>query len=222
MNHFWLHKQHSKELILFCNGWGMDEKPFTPLASHDYDVCMLYDYSRLDADLDWIQLLDAYQSVHLLSWSMGVWVAQQLFHPFAERFSTSMAINGTICPIDKQFGIAEDVYVATLENFDEKQRLKFYYRMCRDRALYQRFLKWQPDRSIASQVEELRSLLQKSSCLPHEESIYTRALVAEKDLVFQTSSQLRFWPKEMVKRVDGSHFLFYLYASWDELVSEGR
>ncbi|MEN8200852.1 MAG: pimeloyl-ACP methyl esterase BioG family protein, partial [Thermodesulfobacteriota bacterium] len=121
---------------------------------------------------------------------------------------------------DDHFGIPEETVRATLENFDEKQRLKFYHRMCRDRELYRRFLQHQPLRSVDSQRKELTALMETAGCKGDEKPIYRKALVADHDFIMPTANQLNFWPEKMVRRVDGYHFLFYSYSSWDEIVAE--
>ena len=92
--------------------------------------------------------------------------------------------------------------------------------MCRDRELYKKFIRNQPKRTVADQKQELDSLLKNASCKDQEKPIYNRAIVAEHDFVIPSNNQLQFWSEKIVKRVDGSHFLFYAYASWDELQAD--
>jgi len=218
----WLHKKKTAGLIIFCNGWGMDEHPVRFLQGDQYDVLMLYDYSSIVPDIDLQQLFVEYTSVVLVSWSMGVWAGQQLFAGCPDVFATTIAINGTLCPIDDQYGIPEKTVRATLANFDEKGRLKFYSRMFRDRELYRDFLKQQPRRSVADQRNELAALLESAVCKVEEDLVYTTAIVSSRDLIMPTKNQLRFWPEKRVKQVDGSHFLFYSYDSWDELITKAE
>lgn len=214
----WLHHRERERLILFCNGWAMDEIPLGPLGSHEWDVLMFCNYVDLVPDIDLAGLFAAYGEIVLISWSMGVWAGQQLFAAHRESLSGSLAVNGTLCPIHDRFGIPEDLVRATLTHFDEKGRLKFYHRMCRDRELYRSFLAKQPRRSLAGQKRELTSLLEMVRCDSGENTIYHRALVAGQDFIMPTANQLNYWPKKKVRRVDGYHFLFYNYKSWDELV----
>jgi len=218
LKHHWLHKKQKVRLLIFCNGWGMDSKPVKHLASDSCDVLMLYDYSTLEPTIDLANLIASYQKTTLISWSMGVWAGQQLFSGMRQQLTGCLAINGTLCPIDDTYGIPIKTVYATHDNFDEKQRLKFYFRMCRDRELYKKFIRNQPKRSVASQKRELNSLLKNATCGAQEKTVYNRALVAAHDLIIPTPNQLQFWPEKIVKRVDGSHFLFYAYTSWDELL----
>ena len=45
-------QRKTKKIILFFNGWGMDENVVNHLNSEDYDVLMFYDYNSLDTDFD--------------------------------------------------------------------------------------------------------------------------------------------------------------------------
>jgi pimeloyl-[acyl-carrier protein] methyl ester esterase len=218
LKHQWLHKQQKANLLIFCNGWGMDAEPVKHLASERYDVLMLYDYSHLESTTDIVPIIESYEKTFLVSWSMGVWAGQQLFTGLQYLLTSCLAINGTLCPIDDQYGIPEETVYATLENFDEKQRQKFYYRMCRDRELYKKFIRNQPKRTVADQKQELSRLLENTNCETLEKTVYDKAIVAEHDFVIPTQNQLQFWPEKMVKLVDGSHFLFYAYTSWDALL----
>ena len=200
----------------------MDELPLAALESHDWDVLMFYDYVDLVPDKDLGKLLSSYDETALIAWSMGVWAGQQIFSSYRQQLKTSLAVNGTLCPIDDQFGIPKAVVQATMEHFDEKQRLKFYHRMCRDREVYRRFVREQPVRSVENQKEELAALLETAGCKREEEPLYQRALVADHDFIMPTANQLNFWPEKMVKQRSGTHFLFYSYQSWDEIVGEAE
>lgn len=222
MKHKWLHNNNRMHLIIFCNGWGMDEHPVQFLQSELYDVLMVYDYSSIVPDIDLQQLFLQYRRVLLVSWSMGVWAGQQLFSDCPDAFASAIAINGTLRPIDDQYGIPEETVRATLANLNDKSRLEFYYRMFRDRELYRDFLKQQPLRSVVDQKKELAALLHTAVSKGEGESIYATAIVSDRDLVMPTKNQLRFWSGKRVKRVDGSHFLFYSYDSWDELITKAE
>lgn len=220
LKHIWLHKKERSKLIIFCTGWGMDENPVQVLQSDDFDVLLLYNYSQMVPDIDIPELLAKYNDVFLVSWSMGVWAGQKIFAEYRELLRSCIAINGTLCPIDDHYGIPRKTVLATHDGFDAGQRDKFYFRMCRDRKLYQAFIENQPQRSVADQKEELAALLVQVNCLPEENPFYTIAFIAEHDFIIPTRSQLRFWPDKKVKRVDGSHFLFYDYKSWDALLAD--
>lgn len=217
----WLHQQQREQLIIFCNGWGMDATPFQPLGARKYDVLMLSDYRDLALDWDPVSLFSRYQSTILVSWSMGVWGGQQIFQPWSHLLQGAIAVNGTLCPIHDQFGIPVLLYDATLAQFSETTRLKFYRRMCRERLSFATFLDHQPKRSIENQRLELVALQRQVNCQPAESAIYTKVVIGAQDLVVPTTNQRAFWQGREIHWVEGSqgsHFLFYGWESWDDLV----
>ncbi len=135
MKSCWLHKKKSRCLLVFCNGWGMDETPFTRLDSNEYDILVFYDYQDLQPDFEVDLLASEYEELILAGWSMGVVVGQLLFQKNKEMFQKRIAINGTLCPIDDRFGIPRDTFQATHDNYNEATRLKFYRRMCREKSI---------------------------------------------------------------------------------------
>jgi len=220
MKTLWLHKHDRERLIVFCNGWGMDGCPFKPLQASAYDVLMCYDYSDLKLDIDIAALVGRYAETHLVGWSMGVWAAQHLFSASCDQFQKRIAVNGTLCPINDHYGIPIEIISSTLDHFSESARLKFYRRMCRDRGILEIFLAHQPERKIEDQRQELENLLHKTDCLGAEASIYTDVVIAQKDLILPTSNQRRFWQQKNVHIIDGYHFLFYGWKSWDAVIHD--
>jgi pimeloyl-[acyl-carrier protein] methyl ester esterase len=220
MKTLWLHKHDRQCLIVFCNGWGMDGYPFAPLRASAYDVLMCYDYSELGLDEDISIVISYYKEAYLVGWSMGVWAGQHLFARSYGRFRKRMAVNGTLCPINDHYGIPFDVFSSTLEHFGETARLKFYRRMCRDRENLEGFLSNQPKRGLDDQRHELEILLRTADCLPADASIYTDVVIAGRDSIIPTTNQRRFWEKKMVHLIDGSHFPFYGWRSWDEVICQ--
>ncbi len=151
---------------------------FRFLTSLDYDVYMLYDYRKLNMP-DIVAIAGKYTQVHLVSWSMGVWVGQKLFSAIAHLLHRTIAINGTLCPIDDKFGIPVKVFDATMAEFNENARAKFYKRMCREKNNLNLFLTNQPQRSLKEQGEELTALRKMVDCLPVDKSIYQEIIVSE-------------------------------------------
>ena len=73
MKYKWLNKKENTELIIFFNGWGMDEAVIKHLNFENYDVLMFYDYNFLETDFDFSSI-NNYKK-HLVAWSMGVMTA---------------------------------------------------------------------------------------------------------------------------------------------------
>lgn len=221
MQRYWLHKSGCKDLIIFCNGWGMDERPFQLLKSDHYDVLCLYDYRQVDDFEEIDSLAEKYQQLYLIAWSMGVWVGQKIFSKKKLKknlFERTIAINGTLCPRDDNYGIPLETFDGTLNSFTAKSRTKFYLRMCRQKKIFQSFLDMQPDRTVADQLEELRALRDAADCQPVCGSIYREIIISDHDLIMPTANQQKFWYNCSVVTVPGFHYIFNSWQSWDELL----
>ena len=111
MKYKWLNKNNNQKLIVFFNGWGMDENVVKHLDTEDYDVLMFYDYNTLDSDFDF-SLINNYRQKNIIAWSMGVMVAACLapLLDFSQGEETCTAINGTLKPIDAEYCIHPKIY----------------------------------------------------------------------------------------------------------------
>ena len=99
MQYFWLNKKdENKKLILFFNGWAMNETPVQHLKNDDFDVLVLFDYRDVDFNLAQFDF-SKYDEKYLVCWSMGVYVAN-LFKKDLIDFDKKIAINGTTSIID--------------------------------------------------------------------------------------------------------------------------
>lgn len=214
----WLHRAGREKLIIFCNGWGMDGTPFQLLTSSEYDVYMLYNYVDLIPSQPIKDIVHGYRQVSLVSWSMGVWVGQKLFSDSVDLLHRSIAINGTLCPIDDSLGIPEKIFAETLEGFDETTRMKFYRRMCREKTALKMFLARQPLRSPGDQCRELAALQRGIDCVSADLSIYQKVIIADCDLIVPSANQRQFWLGKETTEIPGFHFPFYLWPSWDQLL----
>lgn len=222
MKYHWLSERREERLLIFCNGWGMDEKPFAELATAGLSVLVLSNFTYLssrdrDVVLSLIKDFERYTERFLLAWSMGVWVAQKLFVGHENLFHKTIAVNGTLCPISEQYGIPRELFRSTARGWSETSRQKFYRRMCGEKQLTEQFLKNEPERSVSDQQEELIWYLEQVDCLPEEERLFNEVWVSDNDRVMPTKSQLSYWGSE-VKMLNGGHFPFYQNKSWRELL----
>ncbi len=208
-----------EELILFLCGWGMDSNPFRHLQSDLYDVCVVYDYHSPDFRFE---LPKQYKKIHLIAWSMGVWVASRLKQQNQLSFDTAIAINGTEQPIDDACGIPVAIYNGTLEHFSDDNRKRFNRRMCNDSATFRFFSANNVERDSASLREELQSLKEMVECnppLPKETINWTKAIIASDDFIFPTTNLLRFWNEQTaVCEITGGHYLFNQWEKWDSIL----
>ena len=206
MKHFWLNKTNSnKKLILFFNGWGMDEKIVSHLECEDYDVVVLYDYNNLELDIKSLNL-SQYTEKHIVAWSMGVMVAT-LFN-FGE-IKTATAICGTPFAIDNEYGIPERIYNLTIRGFSETSSKKFMERMFIEKPNMETF----SGRTFDSKLSELKKMLEYK---PNTEFQYTKAIVGSDDKIIPTKNQLNYWDNPTT--INSGHCPFMLYKKWTELL----
>ncbi len=211
----WLHRAGKGRLLLFLNGWGMDAKSVAHLLPGDYDLLMLFDYSsrKLPQEVD--DALRRASSRSVFGWSMGVWIGSQLLAEY--QFEAAVACNGTLCPIDDRFGIAPEIFSATMAHLDEQNLLKFYQRMCgkRQEAF---FPERAPGRDIENQLSELKffwDLRKEMSVVPEKHLPWQRVILSRQDRIFRAAQQRAFWQERLpVKEIDTGHYPFTLFCCW--------
>lgn len=208
MKYKWLNRKNQKKLIIFFNGWGMDENVIKHLNPEDYDVLMFYDYNTLDTDFDF-NSLNIYPKKHLIAWSMGVMVATCLSQLRNLHFGegTYTAINGTLKPIDIEFGIHPKIYDLTIKGFDEKGRNKFISSMFEEKTEIDCY------RDIKEQLSELIVL---KSYRTNSSFKYDKVWISDNDKIIPTKSQVNFWKIE--PNLKGGHCPFFSFVKWSELL----
>jgi biotin synthesis protein BioG len=214
----WMRRDQQKDLLIFCNGWGMDGQPLSHLQCIDHDLLIFYDYQDLQLPVELWQKIKGYGRISLISWSMGVWAGQKIFSAKKDLFSRSIAINGTLSPIDDRYGIPVKIFQDTLKGFNEKSRSRFYRRMCREKATLQHFLAAQPGRSLDNQRKELASLAKNVDCGEATSALYGEIIIADSDMIIPTENQQAFWRERTVTIINGYHYIFALFRSWREIM----
>lgn len=219
MDNAWLHRTGQRDCLLFFSGWGMDPEPFRAMPAEGLDLCMLFDYRTLGPIS--LESFAGYERLHLLAWSMGVWVAGHLLARQAEVFATSTALAGTLAPVDEKRGIPPASYQALVDAFDQQTLDGFYRSMFDDEAQHDRFLALRPKRSIPELDQELRAFRQAFDQHGPGEDIFHRAIVTGRDRIYSGRNQLRAWGKERSIVTNWSHFPFFACSGWRALLSSG-
>ena len=212
MQYFWLNKkEENKKLILFFNGWAMNETPVKHLKCDDYDVLVFYDYRSLDINLSDFDF-SKYEQKNLICWSMGVYVAN-LFYDDLKVFNNKVAINGTTKIINNDFGIPEKIYKVTVKFLNEDSCDKFIKNMFDNGKL-------NPSITITKTISELKEeLIFIQNIQLQKELLFDKAIVSDNDRVVPTKNQLNFWEnKAEVKQIQGTHCPFEEFSNWAELL----
>ena len=215
----WLARGAGSDLIVCCNGWGMDRYPLGGLDAGPFDVYLLSDYTNLDPIDDLLPELSGYGKRILIGWSMGVWAAQRLFARHAELFQRRIAVNGTLRPIDDRYGIPREIFGATLRDYSDSIRERFYRRMCKEPGAFAFFDAHRPQRDLADQHRELAALQALDTEFGEQKPCFTDVIVSGNDLVIPTANQLAFWGDRRVIGLPGCHYPFFRWRSWADIVN---
>ena len=209
---------NNSKLLLFFAGWSSPPELFSKLEiERDTDIWICYDYQ----DLAFSDDLKAYKEIHLVAWSLGVWVASLLFEKETKRFASATAINGTPSPIHDENGIPEAIFQGTLQNLTEEGMHRFNRRMCGKREILQSYEQF-PARPLPEIQQELQALFlhikAKGTLAP---AFWTHALLAKDDHIFPAENLRNYWQGRCpITEIEAPHYPFYLWTQWNELYKQ--
>ena len=212
MQYFWLNKkEENKKLLLFFNGWAMNETPVKHLDCEDFDVLVLFDYRDINFNFNQFDF-NKYDKKYLICWSMGVYVAN-LFKNILADFDEKIAINGTTSIIDDNFGIPEKIYKITVKLLNEDSCDKFIKNMFDNGKL-------NPNITITRTLQELKEELISIQKIELKETLtFDKAIVSDNDRIVPTKNQLNFWEnKAKIEKINSTHCPFEIYSKWTELL----
>lgn len=200
----------------------MDYNLFREIDCGDFDVLMFYDYSSLDIDGATLEQINGYGQKFLITWSMGTWMGAKVFQNFT--FNFSLAIAGTLKPVDDNFGIIEKDYQNTIDYFGNIAKVKFFKRMWNNYPIPEKFRLHKTTRNNQGQLDELLFLRSVSQANSMPEFKFDRVVLMMNDIITPTSNQINFWKTQDSKTIEleGPHFPFYKWESWLELLSFAR
>lgn len=204
-----IRQNRTPRLVLFFNGWSMDANVAHALAGAD-DLLAVWDYT--DFDLDLRPLIDSYQGVRLVAWSLGVWYAAKYFEKLDVAFEEAVAVNGTLLPVSAQYGIAPDIITGTADNWlIQRTRDRFNLRVTGGGEALDAFPF--PLRDAVSQQNELNSLLAHIANSPVPANLYKCAVIGNRDRIFPPSAQRAAWKLTATRviELDAPHYPFALY-----------
>lgn len=192
----WIIRRGCGELLLFFSGWGMDRRLSDRLAqsmpdAQAFDLLACHDYSTAEIDPGTYEALCSYDRLTVVAWSFGVWAA---VHTKLPGVSHAVALNGTLFPVDRERGIAPEVFQATLDSYSDENRRRFNRRMCGSGEALDYFLATEPLRSTASQKEELAAFagrFETSACL--HSFRYDHVIIGGRDMIFPAAGQFAAW-----------------------------
>ena len=218
MKQVWMKREGTPRLVLFFNGWGMDERAVSHVAGTS-DVLEVHDYRQLD---DHLPAARDYDTLHVVAWSMGVWAASVLVDAWGLSPSRAVAINGTGAPVDDLHGIPTRVYTLTERAMNEHGRALFMGRMLSSPDDVAWFRQHTPRRPLDEVVEELHRIREQAASRPGGFPWHL-ALVSTADVIFPPVNQCRWWEHRVpVHSIPGGHYPFRQLTDWDKILAHGN
>lgn len=214
MKHHFIRCNQTEVLELIFAGWGMDYNLFIKEKGEN-DLCICYDYTDLTFDSS---VLKTYKEIRLIAWSFGVWVAATILSHQNLPISRSIAINGTLFPVNEEKGISPTIFTGTLRGLSSKTIEKFNRRMCGTKENKLLFDSNSTERTFESIEGELRALSMHFNNYPIPAFQYNTAVIGDRDLIFLPEKQLEGWKNQSVHLLKEPnmfhypvHFLKYLF-----------
>ena len=208
MRHTFLRHHHSSTgMLLFFSGWGSEPCMFSNgiEESTAYDILMLWDYRDMDFDLG---ILNGYNEVRVLAWSMGVWAAGKALGGADMVNGLRLAVNGTPFPVDDSKGIPTAIFDGTLNGLSERTLAKFRRRMCGSTEALEQLLSCGLTRSVDELREELSAIREAvRHGADHDAGMFSgtaaadapgdfswdHAVIGSGDLIFPAANQTEAW-----------------------------
>lgn len=226
MNYFYIKQEaEATVLILFFNGWSMDETAIRHLElPKGTDLLTVQDYRKTEFDPPCD--LSKYKEIHLVGWSMGVWGAEQAaIKKQLPPYTTATAIAGTPFPMDNTRGIPRLMFMATLKSISEENRKRFNKRMCGGKSM-KHLLETLEKRTTEEVRDELKTVLDASleylNGTPAPETIkWDHALIPQKDLIIPVDNQVNYWSERNVPYTileETEHYVFSKFTKWSEII----
>ncbi len=218
MKGLFLNQNKSDKLIVFFNGWSLDENIVSHLNPHDFDVLMFNDYSDLEIDEETFAKINSYPEVNVIAWSFGVWACGNVINKF-KNIKTAIAINGTLIPINDNLGIPEKIFNLTLQHLSEENYVRFFKNMFAGDADLSKI----STRSIENKKCELEQI-QKLSCeknCTQSAKFFNKVFIGMNDKIISAKNQLNFWGETnaQIVEIEDGHYLFDKFTTWDEILN---
>lgn len=201
----------------------MDYNIFKEIPSKNFDVIVFYQYENLFLNESISSSIKKYNEVNLISWSMGTWVSAIVLKDITDKLNVKIAINGTLKPVNDNFGIPTKVYQSTIDFFGPIGRVKFFKRMWNNIEIPEIFKKHKSSRLLEDQKKELIYLRDNSLSLPEPKNIFDTLIISQDDRITPSSNQMNYWNDKVdIIKLDAPHFPFYLWENWDDILSYGK
>jgi len=184
----WLKRTGLDKVLAVYQGWSRSASDLAGFAlPPDGDAVVFFDYAQLPDGVP--EELSCYRQITVLAWSLGVWAAAHTLAACRTKIAAALAVNGTLEPMSKEYGIAPEIFLGTAANWlVPAVRRKFEFRMNLPADCG-------TERTAEDQQRELSALADAIRKFPAPENIFTRAAVGARDRIFPAAAQLAAWRK---------------------------
>lgn len=202
-----------QHLIIYFAGWGTPPSVVTHLQlPSNTDLLICYQYHDLVCDIDF----KPYQSIRVVAWSLGVWVAERVMQNTTLLSAT--AINGSGLPCHNQYGIPTEIFQGTLDKLSPQTRTHFERRMCMDKSLladYQQHIDYQAFEDIQTELHYLNHAIKQDT--RHNLITWDKAIISQKDSIFPPDNLRHYWQTRCpIEEYPYAHLLFQHFTHWAE------
>lgn len=201
-------------LILIFTGWSCTPELYKHLEYPGWDIAVVYNFSSLNIRME---LPEQYKTIYLFAWSLGVYAAAAVVD--SRRITSAFALNGTLTPVDDNYGIPEKIYHGTAENLTEGTLKKFKLRMAGDKSAYNRLaVSTIYDSTIPELVAELKEVADDSKKRRLNDLPWKMVFISTNDRIFPPANMYKAWEgilrKENIIEISGHH-----YENIDKIIS---
>lgn len=203
MNITFIKQDNNPHLLLIMAGWGMDANPFHDLSHPGYDIAVTWDYTHESLDK---AALSPYREIVVIAWSMGVMECARIIPGSGLPVTLTIAVNGTMTPVDNSTGIPEAIFNGTLETLSIETLTRFNRRMCGSAERYKEFTGISPRRSVESLRQELEILGNRATENAKPSDMrWDMAVIGSRDMIFPAANQQKAWNEIATLTVDCPH-----------------
>lgn len=214
----WVIKNNSDKLIIFFNGWSLDENIVKHLTTAEFDVLMFNDYSDLEIAAETLEKINSYAEVNVIAWSFGVWACGNVINNF-KNVKSAIAINGTLIPIDNNLGIPKKIFNLTLTHLSEENYVRFFKNMFAGEVDLSQI----STRSIENkkqELEQIQKLSVEKNCAQNAD-FFNKTFIGINDKIISAKNQINFWGETdaQIIEIENGHYIFDLFKTWDEILN---
>lgn len=190
-------KENSKGLLVFFLGWSCTPESVVKFNPSGWDLLLLYDYRDLSLPDDFQKIIFSYEKHALIAHSFGVWVAGH-FMSEMPSFSSSVAVCGSLLPVDDKYGIPTRIFDFTLRAIQKEGIVKFNEKMCGDER--KDFVSSTvPFDDQYAELVALGDFFKKYPLSFEDAQKWSAAVVCSKDEIFPPMNIASFWGENSVE-----------------------